>query len=110
MADKSCNKCGKQDPLGVDIHGLCVECREKSGLGPDLTCAMLGRGERGFDVIKGVNRQGKVVGCCPECHQEYQVGEVLDKNGHWIETCCFVRRTIENMGRLKWSPFSSVVH
>ncbi|MFI5347768.1 MAG: hypothetical protein ACHQ51_15450 [Elusimicrobiota bacterium] len=107
----NCKVCGNPEKGGTDAHGMCFNCRARSTNGPDLTCAILGRGDQGNVVVRGIDKHKAPVGCCQACHSDFEgVGEVLLQDGRWAESCCNVRRAIEEGGKLRWSPFGDSGH
>ncbi|MDE2143343.1 MAG: hypothetical protein KGJ84_13115 [Elusimicrobia bacterium] len=107
----NCVKCGKPEKGGTDAHGMCLDCRVRSTNGPDLTCAILGRGDQGNEVVRGLDQEKNPAGCCPACHADYEgIGEVLLTDGRWAETCCNVRRALQANGRMRWTPFGEWKH
>ena len=106
-----CKVCGEAEPgFDEDGTGVCPNCRESLRLGPDVTCAILGRGDQGEPVIRGIDTSDAHVGCCPVCHRDYLVGEVCLMDGRWAEVCCTVQRALKHAGTLRWTPFKDTVH
>src|SRR5467141_2966435 len=58
-----CVTCGETEGVELDAHSMCFSCRIRSTAGPDLTCAILGRGDQGNEIVRGLDRQSNVVGC-----------------------------------------------
>lgn len=106
---KTCRECGLEEEV-LDGYDLCDNCHGKSDHGPDLTCAMLGRGERVFKPIVGSSNDGSVKGCCRVCHKNYYQGEVQMIDGRWAEVCCTVENSIKENGLLKFTPFKQGAH
>lgn len=106
---KACSCC-KRAEEALDAHGLCDDCHGQAGAGPDLTCAMLGRGEGISPAIVGVDPAGRQMGCCAICHGKHWAGEVQIKDGRWAEACCAVIDAIEKRGLLRFTPFKKGAH
>ena len=108
-----CVTCGETEGVELDAHSMCFSCRIRSTAGPDLTCAILGRGDQGNEIVRGLDRQSNVVGCCQYYHASYDVGEVWLADGRWAEVCCMVQRVqraLSSIGRLRWTPFGESDH
>lgn len=106
---KNCSECGRQSEV-VDGQGLCDDCHGRSSHGPDLTCAMLGRGEKVKETIIGVDIDGGSFGCCALCHGKYWAGEIQLSDGRWVEACCAVVRAVEKRKILRFTPFKKNPH